>query len=445
MRAAYSGVAQAAQATALGPSLGPETPGGLSQRATAGNLYMLQAYPDRVAQEGRVALITSFHSPKLPACPAPRPYRPTPSLTDRLEQYTLSVPYAYGDPASQGLDVISPVASCDHNVYTNMHPTTTSYPDSGPSMNSSPSPPRACAESPRWCATSLLHHTMSQPNAHPMTTHSSMGTTRNVCTTCQDFLPANCRLSGSPSSSVVPALTPKLVEDYLKMAQMTGGCVPQAGSPPSIDDRFNMIAGYRAEAQNRPEQVVQPPQGWHPLVWPASPAIALPIDHERSDEIMKEDNTYTCTQDVPVQRQPISLPSTCDVKEYPSNQSSYSELLGALQEPAPAPRDQCARPRLDLAPMAKGLWPNPPAVNMHLVGSVVPLLPYAQGPVINQSQSGTSTHLWSQSAHAPLLRPYDDDLHISTIPASSMMANQTSSTHIDSRRFEMRYGHRVPA
>ena len=355
MRAAYSGVAQAAQATALGPSLGPETPGGLSQRATAGNLYMLQAYPDRVAQEGRVALITSFHSPKLPACPAPRPYRPTPSLTDRLEQYTLSVPYAYGDPASQGLDVISPVASCDHNVYTNMHPTTTSYPDSGPSMNSSPSPPRACAESPRWCATSLLHHTMSQPNAHPMTTHSSMGTTRNVCTTCQDFLPANCRLSGSPSSSVVPALTPKLVEDYLKMAQMTGGCVPQAGSPPSINDRFNMIAGYRAEAQNRPEQVVQPPQGWHSLVWPASPTIAQPIGHGRSDEIMKEDNTYTCTQDVPVQRQSISPPSTCDVKEYPSKQSAYPELLGALQDPAPAPRNQCARPRLELAPMAKGL------------------------------------------------------------------------------------------
>ncbi|KAM5544238.1 hypothetical protein V8D89_001898 [Ganoderma adspersum] len=457
VRVAHSDISQAAQTTTLGPSLGPGTSGGSSQHAMAGNLYVPQAYHDRVAQQGRAALATPFHPPNLPACFAPRPYRPTPSLMGRLEQYAASVIYAHGHLASQGLNAISPVVCSDHcNISTNVLSLTPSYsgPGSGcPSMDSSPSPPSTCAETPGWSVTPLPPHTASQPNAGPMAAHGSVGTIDYFSTTSQSFIPADRRLS-----CITAGLTPELIEYNLKTTQKVNGeYVPQADPPAMVNNYFNVTLSHDVWERDRQVmhevvQTVQPPRSGRSVVWSAPTVVSAHIDRERSDK-------DTDIQGVPVQYQSAPRPTMHDVAAHSMpRKSSYSELSQALQNSTRTLIDGRALSSKENQAASSWITASPKVdvdINAHSsssdpeTGSAVSLHPaatYAQGPIIHHAwQAGMITHLWSGGVYAPPLYPYNDRLHISTIPSSRGMVDQTNLTHIDIEHLEVHHGHWAPA
>ncbi|KAI1785672.1 hypothetical protein LXA43DRAFT_1065680 [Ganoderma leucocontextum] len=376
----YSDTSQVAYMTTLGPGSGGETlsdtrPSALSNVTTVhsptgvlsaregsiaeytmpSNSYA-STYIHQVADQASTTFSNSLppdHDPlAAPRYTFPGPYHSSHGPSDELVQYGAGVPYPYSHVASQGLYTTTHRLSSDpDSTYAVDHPYTAqppvpAYSEAGgesPWIGSSSSPPGTWAESPGWDATPPLHHTAPQPNPGLTAAHNSVGGTNYVSAAYQGFSPADRRLLGSRLSNIVPAVTPEMAEYYLKV---DGGYVPQAHPPTMIDNRFGAIA-YHGVGEQDPQvvqgmvQATPPPQGGHRVVWSAPSAVAPYIDRERSYDIERMvDDTYAYNQDVPVQYQPATPPSTCNA--CPSTQSSYSELSKALHYPAYKLMDECA-------------------------------------------------------------------------------------------------------
>ncbi|PIL25247.1 hypothetical protein GSI_13136 [Ganoderma sinense ZZ0214-1] len=384
---------------------------GSSQYAMPTALSVPQVCLDSVAQEGHAALATSLQPPK---CFTPKPCCLTPSVVERLEQYAEGISIAPSHPAPRGIDAISPMMSSslrstytDGDTHTFAQFTTPSlYSDTGsrsPSMDPSPSRSSIWAQTPVLVAAPLLPHTAPQPNAGPMVTQGFVGVNAQ----------AHRRLSGSPSSSIVRGLTPDLVECYLTTAQKMGvQHVPQVYPPAMVHNHLDGILLHSIGDQDLQEfaQAVSPTQGGHSVVSSSPLAVAPYTDRGRSKQIGVVDNTYVYNQDVPVQYQRATSPSTYDVAAYyPLKQNSYSELSQTFQEPAaPVLKNQHARTSVES--IDEGSWatvPQEASDSFYTPPYGSAFGRHEQSLIVDYAQSSTRTHLWSQSVYNSPQYPYN--------------------------------------